>query len=153
MYLAAILTPPHLRDNLTLNLYQAMLKPLDELLQSFYAYFSQTEYELLFNGQRIYLEHVLNDAFDSTNRGIYIEDVVGIETTWIFNTSEDNDPTFISNVGEAIDPVYLWNQSELDNEFDFIVFVPAALTYSLPAFQKVVNRYRLASKRWTIQTY
>lgn len=48
---------------------------------------------------------------------------------------------------------YLINQGEALQYWDFIVFVPVAVAFSNSEMRALVDRYRQAGKRYTIQTY
>lgn len=133
---------------------QALLAPLQELNDSFYQTTLETKYEASFTGQVIYLEHLLNDSFDPTLRRIYIDDGSDlILPPFVFNKIED-EPLYIYNKIEG-QPFYIYNQIEYSSVDDFIVFVPVALlTGSVEILiDRLVRKYKLAAKKFSIQTF
>ena len=150
-YLMEILLPPFLRGINMMSLLIAALKPLVEVQQNFYQFFGDKKYELSFNGQVIYLEHILNDQFDSTLRRIYIDDAEQSPTVYLFNESEDNEETYLFNNSESVEDLYLFNSSVTYTDFDFIVFVPIGLIYDENLMKYYINKYRCAGKRFKIQ--
>lgn len=149
-YLINVLLPPVHRLEEIIYYLRASIKPLDELLQNFYSFFDAIEYDLQFNGQVIMLEHLLNDKFDNVDRGIYITDAVNVGNLFLFNKTEDNEQTFLFNSDEEETPTYLKNRAEIQN-FDFIVNVPAAVTFNEDQLKFYVNKYRCFGKRWKIE--
>jgi hypothetical protein len=125
--------------------------PLNELLQDFYSFFNQIEYELQFNGQVIYLEHVLNDQFDANERRIYIEDSPLLSSTYLFNKIENNEPTYLFNTSEGEAETYIENSSETQAQYDFVIYIPAGMVYDPELFKYWVNKYRIAPMRWIIE--
>lgn len=150
--------PPILRG---VEQWRAWLRVLSAPLQTVSndvdSYENNTRYELQFNGQVMYLEHRLNDAFDNALRRIYIDDPqpTNIQPTVITNRA-DNQPTLIvRNRGEAsTQTATFYNIVELQTRFDFVVFVPTSIhTTSANALRSTVNYYRVAGKIWTFQTF
>ena len=150
--------PPILRG---VEQWRAWLRVLSAPLQTVSndvdSYENNTRYELQFNGQVMYLEHRLNDAFDNALRRIYIDDPqpTNIQPTVITNRA-DNQPTLIvRNRGEAsTQTATFYNIVELQTRFDFVVFVPTSIhTTSQNALRSTVNYYRVAGKIWTFQTF
>lgn len=149
-YLIQILLPPVHRSMLIIDYIKASIKPLSDVLTDFYSFFDKIKYELQFNGQVCLLEHLLNDQFDDVDRGIYITDAVNLSNTFIFNAAEGNEPTYLFNTSESESPVYLFNESEIVN-YDFIVNIPASITYNAELLKFYVNKYKCAAKRWKIE--
>jgi len=143
--------PPEQRVDWFMDYVKAACKPLETLFTDFYAFFDKTKYELTFSGQVIYLEHVLNDQFDPDDRGIYITDSDLVESVFIFRQEENNEPTniFIDSEGEP--PVYLYMNQEYDDDVDFVVNVPASVTFNENELKYWVNKYRIAPMRWKIE--
>lgn len=48
---------------------------------------------------------------------------------------------------------FIKNKSEAQSQYDFIVKVPVAVTFNIDEMKAVVEYYKLAGKRFTIQTY
>lgn len=49
--------------------------------------------------------------------------------------------------------VFFKNLIEYQNQYDYIVMVPATVTFDISAMKALVNYYNAAGKRYTIQTY
>ena len=135
-----------------LRFLQSCLSGLQTINDSFYSYVVNVKEDLKYNGQIINLTKRLNDLYDNTLRRIYISNQQGITTKYIFNNAE-RQTDYIYNTIEASTPFYLGNNSEMGIEFDFIVYVPASLVYESENFNATINRYRLADKRYKIETY
>lgn len=153
-YLFQCLLPPLLRQETFVAFLIALKRPIETLQYEFHNFFDQVKYDLSFNGQVIYLEHILNDSFDSVDRQIYISDGTENPLVYIFNNSEPNEDVIIGNTSEvAIPPVYLYNSSEFEIEVDFIVNVPNTITINENLLKSIVNKYRIAPKRYTIEYF
>lgn len=144
------LIPPVQRYDWWIDYHRSAIKPLHLLFQDFYAFFDQKKYELLFNGQVIYLEHILNDQFDPIDRGIYITDATLLDARFIFTTAENNEPTYIYTTAEADPPFYINTTSEYYDDVDFIVNIPSSVTFDVNLLKYWVNKYRIAPMRWEI---
>lgn len=138
----------------------AILEPVQTLNQSFADWASAVRYDLRFNGQVIYLEHVLNDQFDDTLRRIYIDDPAGqqIFTPYVFNKAEQQPPLYLYNVADALDTednIVIYNVSELEVTEDFVVHVPSGIFNPAAEVQMrgLIDKYRIAGKRYTFETF
>lgn len=148
-YLINVLLPPVHRLGGIIYYLRAAMKPLDDILQAFYSFFDQVKYNLLFNGQVLNLEHILNNKFDNTNRGIYITDAINVDQVYLFNTAELNEITYIYNTSEISIPVYINNESEVQNA-DFVVNIPSGVVFNIDQLKFYVNKYRCFGMRWQI---
>jgi hypothetical protein len=143
---------PRLRKTFTLELFKMICSPMISLYTRFYQFYEDKKYELTFNGQVIYLEHLLNDQFDNISRGIYISDSPEFdEDVVFFLESENNEETvfYLESEGEAA--VVFYQESEIQTWPDFIVNVPAAVTFNEIRMKAYLNKYKLASKNYIIQ--
>ena len=149
--------------------YYAQFEP--ELVVQFYpdsvVYYNQilhfraeSLYKLNHNSQIIYLEKVLNDAFDAETRKIYINNAQINEPVWFYEIA-DNKPVFFYEIADN-KPVYFREESELVGDgIDFTVFVPIQLkplqTQQLDDFlnqmRALIDYYKLYSKNYQIQFY
>lgn len=143
--------PPRLRKHFSLALLRSLIAPIQHLYNSFYDYFAKVKYELIFDGTVIYLEHILNDTFDPTNRAIYIDDAIDSEAVVLFNLAENNENTYLYNIAENESATILFNESEAFA--DFTVMVPQALTFNQDQMIAMVKKYKIAGKKFTIQTF
>jgi hypothetical protein len=141
-----------LKGNFREFVYMA-ISPLTSLNIKFKAWKDEKDYELQFNGQTIYLEHVINDQFDNSSRRIYIEDTSGISYQYLYNKIEGRSPIYLYNKSEAATPIYFQNRVEQVNLIHFIVRVPTGMAYDSIKLKALVDRYKIASKNYTVQTY
>lgn len=141
---------PKFLDNL-----KAFLKPAQELNDEFSLFVTKSRREANFTGQVVYLEHLLNDEFDSNQRRIYIADgQANVLPPFVFNKIEQR-PIYLYNKSENQPKFYLYNQSEYFTSSDFIVFVPnVLLSASLQVnLKRLVNYYKQAGKTFEIQGF
>lgn len=132
----------------------SLIQPLIELYAIFSSYRIQALYTLSFTGQVIYLEKLLNDTFNNGGTEIFIEDGSLKIAPFLFNTAEDAEPFFVYNTAETDEPnTYLYNTAEYTGNLDFIVKVPVALVFDENQMKSLINKYKLAGKNYTIQTY
>ena len=150
--LAFRLLPPSKRLDWIVVWLEVLLWPLQSLNNLFVNYANDLTYFESFTGQVIYLEHILNDLFDPTNRGIYIEDNIPVQPLYLYNHAENQEDTFVYNKSEGAAPLYLYNQAQIDADFDFIVIVPPNVIVTDEDYMRaIINRYKLASKRYKIE--
>lgn len=151
------LIPGRIRSTKFKDWIGALLAPLQSLNLDFSQYVSTTRYDLSFNGQVVYLEHVLNDQFDAIDRRVYIDDPAGqqVFTPYVFNRVEQQPPLVIRNKSEALATPFLYNSPELIVTNDFVVHVPVSVFNSTVEMQMkaLINKYRIAGKRYTFQTF
>ena len=83
-----LLVPSHLRRVIRLAWLDAIFTQLAWVHTNFIKFTNVTKYTLAHNSQRIYLEKYLNDAFDPTNRGIFIEQVYNQSRLYLYHKSE-----------------------------------------------------------------
>lgn len=114
----------------------------------FTMFFNKVKYDLSINGQVCYLELLLNNQFDPYNH-IFITDAEVIESDYLFNQIELNEPFYLVNQTEPFNGASINNSSDF-NQFDFIVNIPAALNVDLNLAKQLINKYKLASKRYKI---
>jgi hypothetical protein len=150
-YLIKITLPPFLRGINTISLLNAIIKPLSDIQNNFYQFYEDKKYELTFNGQVIYLEHILNDKFDPILRRIYIGDAEQTPNVYVFNDSEDNEAIYLFNNSDTSEDIYLFNASEETPGLDFIVFIPIGFTYNDNLMKYYINKFKTAGKRYQIQ--
>jgi hypothetical protein len=150
------LLPTFLRGQRTKDYMKSLLKPLQDFNDDFVVYVNETFYLTSFTGQVIYLEHILNDLYDDIDRLIFISDGNLLPLPpYIYNKIEAR-PRYIYNKSEASpNKTYLYNKDEYHTSLDFIVNVPvgiydAALDTKIRA---IVRRYKLAGKRFSIDTF
>ena len=144
------LSAPRFRASVILGWYQCVAVVLGTINDSLVSSRNGIQYKLRFNAQVIYLEHFLNDKYDDVNRGIYIEDAANTDVVYFYNEIEEKH-TDIYNTSET-NPLYLVNGAEYGDDVDYIVKVPASVTYTNIDMGNEINSYNLAGKRYTIET-
>lgn len=154
--LANYLTPPFLRKQRFIDWMDVLLKPVEEVNYSFKLFRKQAIYKVTHNGQVVFLQKVLRDAFDRELRRILIVDSLSFDPVWVYPTADDL-PVYI---GDASSPRFLYNGSSVfaDQDYDFIILMPAELKPSDPddlniselQIKSLTNYYKLASKRFLI---
>jgi len=130
-----------------------LLYPISNLNVEFGDYAEDLIYFESFNGQVIYLEHLLNNQFDQVDRSIYIENNIPVRAILLYNSRETHTPVFVYNESESQSPLYLYNNIEILNDVDFIVMKPALLAFDEPYWRSLINHYRIAGKRYSIESF
>jgi hypothetical protein len=158
--LVEMLTPTFFRQKRYIKWLRVLIKPLSTQKSVFLKFRTESLYKLSHNSQVIYLEKVLNDAFDNDLRRIYINNAIIIEPIWFYEI-EDNKPVLFYEIADN-KPVYFREGAELTGDsIDFTVFVPSELQPSTTtAFENFINQmralvdyYKLYSKNYQIQFY
>lgn len=71
------------------EMMQSYLQGVAVIKEELLSFRSDKEWLLQFNGTKLYMEHYLNDLFDPTIRGIYIERAPFISTVYRYNREEN----------------------------------------------------------------
>jgi hypothetical protein len=143
------LVPWFLRKPIFLSLLSVLSAPLAFVQGLLLAFVTQTTYDLLFNAQVIYLEHVLNDLFDS-DPDIYIENVF-LEPTYFYNDIEAQPAVYMRQDSEGADPFYMRNAEEYISAVQFIVHVDAALSGDVLLIEALIDTYNLSGMNYEIE--
>lgn len=103
---------------------RSLLSPLKTLHEDFFTYRADFNKKLLYNGQVIVLEAILNDAFDPEIRGIRVEtDPSKLSQIYLY-PKESEKPVHIHTKAEA-KQVYIFKRAEIfQSLWDFTVTVP-----------------------------
>jgi hypothetical protein len=161
LFLYRILPPP-LRTAFWRSWLQVLLHPVEAVKADFAATRTRLLRQVSFNGQTIVLERCLNLEFYSNwsavaPNPIWIENLNAARVvTYFYYTAEEemvDVPIYYNSELEA--PLYLYRGNEAaGGDFDFIVHHPAALTADQRnRLTYLVNLYRIAPKRFTLQPY
>jgi len=139
--------------NLRTTVHDAWLRALYAPLRSIYSLFIARRdanlYWLFITPQVCYLEKMLNDRYDSAERRIYITDSTPVTPVYIY-LEEEQKPVYIYTEEEQ-KPVYIYTEAEINaGRADFIVNVPASVSYNDREMQALLDRYKLAGKRYEI---
>lgn len=150
---ALSLLPSGLRQVIVVAFVRALHVPADWLYSRFFANRGDNLYRLAITSQVCYLEKALNDRFDAADRRIYIGDGSINRSTHIY-THTENYPLYACVRSEKR-PIYLYvrNSSGTTEKNDFIISVPASLSFDHDELRALVDRSKLASKTYTIRIY
>jgi len=93
-----------------------------------------------------YLRAALNDKFDISQRRIKIAEGNRYKRQYIYTDGEKK-PKYLG-------VMYLRDDADYgDTGVDFIVLVPAGLQYNDYEMRYIIDFYKLASKRYKVETY
>jgi hypothetical protein len=141
------LIPAPLRKEIFFAWMQVLCSPVIQLYGEFMAKRSADLYTLDHNGRVFSLEAVLNDAFDSSDRSIYITDGFTKSRLYAYTRAEEK-PLYLNP------DVPMYNRADYaDTGIDFIVWVPTAVPLSaqqLIQLNSLVIKYKLAGKRFKV---
>lgn len=125
---------------------RALHLPLVKVVDDFNFNRNQNLYNLAHNGQVCHLRKALNDRFDISARRIKITDGNRYKRQYIY-TQGERKPKYLG-------VMYLrQNTDYADTGVDFIVEVPKGLKYNDYEMKALIDFYKLASKRYKIETY
>lgn len=154
--LVSLMLPMQMRRLSLVLFLNALTLPLGWLI-------AKVLYKMQHDGRVIYLEKVLNEAFDmpgysaashESSKIIYIAPGEVPDETYLFQEEEPDAPPFIgldSNANDG-DDVWLYTQQELDARYnDFRVVVPMALQEFEYKIKNLVDYYKLAGKKYKIE--
>lgn len=143
------LTPEDLRTGSLLAFIESFIVPVVWLYQSFLKYRKAKIYELTITPQVCYLEMLLNDRFDFSQRRIYITDAVWHQSWYIYQENELK-PEFLF-VENELHPIYLYTDNEAGEvKDDFVVVVPNGLLFDENEMRSLLDGFRLAGKRYKV---
>ena len=142
--LLVLLIPTFLRKPKLIAWLRTLATPLHKLLYDFQQARQADLYNLAHNSQVCYLRKALNDEFDPQLRRIKIEDGRQNQRLYIYPRSA-NRPLYIGKV-------FLYQRGAyIDGGVDFVVVLPQGMEYDRYKLEALVNFYKLAGKRWTIE--
>ena len=135
-------TPTQLRDPLLTALMVAYIAPIKYNYELFMANRNGNLYLLNHSSQVCYMEAVLNDVFDMTERRITITDGTYLDPLYVFKNAEER-PLFLNAT--------LYTSAEIASAAGgFVVNVPTAVAtaagYDVNRLRALIKLYRLAGK-------
>ncbi|MFC4262483.1 hypothetical protein ACFOWM_06325 [Ferruginibacter yonginensis] len=146
------LLPNDLTNGFMLQWLLVLTKPFRKVHDAFLVFRKAIIYELTITPQVCYLEKLLNDRFDFTDRRIYIDDGVDKPPKYIYVNAELK-PQFIRRRAEA-SPVFIYTRSEIGAlSNDFIVFIPLTLMVDLNEVVSVLKSKKLLGTKFKIQRF
>jgi len=133
---------------------ESLLEPLKTKSAEWFSFDVEIRKRVKFNGQIVVMAAALNEIFGVTIAPfIIVETITGAgTTTFIFNSTEGFNPTFIHNISENT-PTYIYNSSEIVDTHDFVVSIPASV-HTPELERQVINEVtiiKLAGKRFITQ--
>lgn len=145
--LVILLLPTFFRRARLVAWLQVLASPLATLHQTWYVNRLSNIYKLNHNGQVCYLRKALNDAFDPTDRRIYITDGNKYQRQYIY-TNIEQQPKYLGKMSLRQASDYA------DTGVDFRVIVPIGFDLQANIYQlkALVDFYKLAGKRYKIET-
>ncbi len=151
-----LLVPFKIRGQRFAAWMSALLTPLHTVNADFSAVASDIRYKADFTGQVMYLEHYLNDVYDSAQRRIYIDDPAEtqIERKVVFNKNDSENTLIVGNKSEGAN-TYLSNQDASVTSVDFIIHAPSTVFVDADELEwrAHIDQYRIAGKTYTFETF
>jgi hypothetical protein len=136
-----------------LALLNAMAKPIALIHRDFLKYRKAKLYQLMITPQKCYLERLLNDRYDFTQRRIYIDDGIDHPPTFIYRSTELK-PLYIYRSSENKPKKYIYTRGESgDLKDDFIVFVPLDISFESAEMISLIKQFKLAGTKFKIQRF
>lgn len=133
-------------------LVKAVVFPLIAVHSLFMLFRSAKNYQLGISGQKVKLERMLNDKYDSSVRRIYIDDAVW-HLPWFLYLEAENKPEYLFLESEG-QPVPLYTDGEAGTALnDFVVWVPVQVVFDTAEMRSLIDSYRLYGTKYTIQTF
>lgn len=139
------LLPSFFRKTRVYILFDAMVKPLQTLAD-------RTLYQMQHDSRVIYLEKVLNEYFNVVTynpnshvatRQIYIIEAARPPKNYVYKNAE-NQPIYLGTI-------YLGKK--LSAAGHFIIMIPLSIPFNEDRLRDEIDFYKLAGKKYTIQTY
>lgn len=143
--LPVMLRKPHL-----LAVVEACVSALIAVRARFMNFKLDVEYDLTITPQVCYLERMLNDKFDYSQRRIRIVDGVSYDPV-LLSLSEEAKPVLLTANSQEGAAVLLPLQSEVAQfSSDFVVTVPENVVFDEKRMSALMHKYKLAAKVFTI---
>lgn len=152
--LIRFLLPTFLRDSPVITILGSVTTEFDNLHKLFKVTRENNLYDLSITPQVCYLEKALNDRFDKEQRRIYITDGIVIPKTYLFIKPE-NIKLYLFTKQEN-KPIELYTKTDYElndyasSDYDFIVNVPSDVVFEEKEMGALLDRYKLASKSYSI---
>lgn len=132
-------------DGRLFSLIKALIAPVIWVYGLFLKSRTQNLYRVNHGPQVCHLEAVLNDAFDPVSRRISYADPDYKDSFYIYLRNE-NKKRYIYRITE-VKPQFIYTKAEtLAGVPDFLILVPAAVSFDLARMKALINDFRLASK-------
>ena len=132
----------------------SLSKPLKTLNGVFDSFRANTLYKLNFTSQIIYLEHFLNDQFDSVERRIFIDTTDDLGFKFIYQKAESKlkNAIFLASEGSP-KKFFIKTFQEIVDTINFTVNVPTVVVFDEDIMRSKIDFYNQAGKIYTIITF
>lgn len=139
-------------SNLIKSYLRVILSPIDFLSNVFLQFKDNVSYKLSKNSQICYLESVLNDALDNSQRRIFITDANSIDMLISYEYPDIERRIIVSDSSQFADYTVITYPNFVigDNLHKFIVNVPIECVSKEPQLRALTNLYKLAGKQYFI---
>lgn len=154
--LVLLLLPVKLRMSAVFSFVYACVSPVAYLHVQFKKFMADTNYKLVHNGQHCHLRGLLNDAFDPTQRRIFLSDVAGTHEPLLLYWRSENKAKRIYWRSENKEVILNRRGFGAVNGYDFVINVPNDLnltTDDITRLRTLTDTYKLVSKRYQIIYY
>lgn len=142
---------PYFIQNPKMNAWLSIIiQPVTYVYNDLLNFRTQKLYQLSITPQVTFLQKLLNDRYDYTQRRIRIVDAIDKPPVYLFVRTELK-PKYFYARSEA-KPIYFFARSESGSiTNDFIILIPSLVPFNDLELRSLVNTYKLASKKFSIQ--
>lgn len=145
-----------IRRSFLVKWLRILVIPIDWIYGVFLEYRLNCLYQARHNSQIIYMEAILNDAFDSVQRRIRIKNAVFKQPIFFYDPLDNKDVYFYNPADDK--PVWFYYPEQFEGEgCDFYVYIPPDVELNItlrPAVEiqisGLVEFYKLYSKNYKI---
>jgi len=144
--------PHYLKKSKAVAFVNIIIKPFLSAYQDFLRYRTATLYDLMITPQVCYIELMLNDRYDFTQRRIYIVDAQTFPPVYVYQDIERKDIDLFTDAENK--PIYLYTDGEaaLIGD-DFVVMVPFGVQFDVTEMRSLIMRKRLPGLTFSIQKF
>lgn len=143
------LLPKPIRKPVQVAWLLALASPVIRLFNEFQAFRQSVIYHLTISPQVCKLEKLLNDRYDTVNRGIWIDDAREYEPLFLYQKAESK-PVHLYRKSEN-KPKYLYTKAETSAlGVDFIIYVPVFVVFDINELSSLIKKYKLVSKTFKV---
>ena len=145
------LVPEVLRKSRTMALLSALVSPVVYIYNLFLINRRNNLYKLMITPQVCYVEMALNDKYDSSNRQIKIVQPKRKDPLFVYKKIETRPVQLYTKVEASKPKVWLYQKGEASAfQYDFIVQVPATVSFNMNEMTAVIDGYILPDKVYKI---
>lgn len=117
---------------------------LNSLMFNYKSWLRDRHYEISITPQVCYIEKMLNDEFDRTQRRIYISEPARLQTNYFYRETDGKNWYFGSGKFFADDTRFKY-------PYDFIINMPIGLMINKERLTALVNKYKLLGKTYRLK--